>query len=100
MTTFGEFIAKRRKKLDLTQRQIAAGIKQDDGKPLSVQNLNDIEHGRRGGRQITLSCNWPNFCGWGSTGSIFVQGVCRSTSGRGPFLTSERPLPIAPFAEN
>jgi len=48
MTSFGEFIAKRRKKLNLTQKQVAAGIKQDDGKPISVQYLNDIEHGRRG----------------------------------------------------
>ena len=48
MITFGEFIAKRRKKLDMTQKEIAARIKQDDGKPISVQYLNDIEHGRRG----------------------------------------------------
>jgi transcriptional regulator with XRE-family HTH domain len=48
MNSFGEFIAKRRKKLALTQKQVAAGIKQDDGKPLSVQYFNDIEHGRRG----------------------------------------------------
>jgi transcriptional regulator with XRE-family HTH domain len=48
MTSFGEFIAKRRKQLNLTQKQVAAGIKQDDGKPISVQYLNDIEHGRRG----------------------------------------------------
>ena len=48
MTSFGESIAKRRKQLNLTQRQVAAGIKQDDGKPLSVQYLNDIDHGRRG----------------------------------------------------
>jgi transcriptional regulator with XRE-family HTH domain len=48
MTTSGEFIAKRCERLDLTQKQIAAGIKQDDGKPLSVQYLNDIEHGGRG----------------------------------------------------
>ena len=48
MTTFGEFIMHRRKGLGLTQKEIAARIKQDDGKPLSVQYLNDIEHGRRG----------------------------------------------------
>ena len=48
MTSFGEFIAKQRKKLNLTQKQIAAGIKQDDSKPISAQYLNDIEHGRRG----------------------------------------------------
>jgi len=48
MTSFGEFIAKRRKSLNLTQKHVAARIKQDDGKPISVQYLNDIEHGRRG----------------------------------------------------
>jgi transcriptional regulator with XRE-family HTH domain len=34
--------------LALTQKDVAAGIVRDDGKPLSVQYLNDIEHGRRG----------------------------------------------------
>lgn len=48
MTSFGEFIARRRKQLNLTQKQVAAGIKQDDGKPISVQYLNDVEHARRG----------------------------------------------------
>ncbi len=48
MTTFGSFIIRRRKELELTQKAVAARIKQDDGKPLSVQYLNDIEHGRRG----------------------------------------------------
>jgi transcriptional regulator with XRE-family HTH domain len=48
MTTFGTFITRRRKDLGLTQKEVAARIKQDDAKPLSVQYLNDIEHGRRG----------------------------------------------------
>src|ERR1700677_468330 len=48
MTSFGELIAKQRKKLNLTQKEIAAGIKQDDGKPISPHYLNDIEYGRRG----------------------------------------------------
>lgn len=48
MTTFGKLISRRRKELELTQKEIAARIKQDDGKPLSVQYLNDIEHERRG----------------------------------------------------
>jgi transcriptional regulator with XRE-family HTH domain len=30
------------------REQVATGIKQEDGKPISVQYLNDIEHGRRG----------------------------------------------------
>jgi transcriptional regulator with XRE-family HTH domain len=45
--TFARFIARRRKELQLTQKEVASQIKQDDGKPLSVQYLNDIEHGRR-----------------------------------------------------
>ena len=48
MITFGAFIARRRKYLGLTQKEVAARITQDDGKTLSVQYLNDIEHGRRG----------------------------------------------------
>jgi transcriptional regulator with XRE-family HTH domain len=48
MLTFGNFIVRRRKELELTQKDVAARIKQDDGNPLSVQYLSDIEHGRRG----------------------------------------------------
>jgi len=48
MITFGEFVMRRRKELGLTQKEVAARITQDDGKVLSVQYLNDIEHGRRG----------------------------------------------------
>jgi transcriptional regulator with XRE-family HTH domain len=48
MIAFGVFIAHRRKNLGLTQKEVAARIRQDDGKSLSVQYLNDIEHGRRG----------------------------------------------------
>jgi transcriptional regulator with XRE-family HTH domain len=48
MITFGTFITRRRKDLALTQKELAARITQDDGKKLSVQYLNDIEHGRRG----------------------------------------------------
>jgi transcriptional regulator with XRE-family HTH domain len=48
MITFGTFITRRRKDLGLTQKEVAVRIKQDDGKALSVQYLNDIEHGRRG----------------------------------------------------
>jgi transcriptional regulator with XRE-family HTH domain len=48
MITFGMFITRRRRDLGLTQKEVAARITQDDGKTLSVQYLNDIEHGRRG----------------------------------------------------
>ncbi|MGO9267838.1 MAG: helix-turn-helix domain-containing protein [Candidatus Binataceae bacterium] len=48
MPSFAEFIKRRRRELLLTQMKVAARIIQDDGKPLSMQYLNDIENGRRG----------------------------------------------------
>ncbi len=45
--TFGRFIAERRKSLGLSQKELAARIKKEDGTPISPQYLNDIEHDRR-----------------------------------------------------
>ena len=47
MSMFGEVIAARRKALGLSQRQLAARIKKEDGTPISPQYLNDLEWGRR-----------------------------------------------------
>jgi len=46
--TFGEVVAKHRKGLHLSQKELAEKIHKDDGTPISPQYLNDIEHGRRG----------------------------------------------------
>lgn len=45
--TFGRFIADTRKKLNMTQKELAARIMREDGHPISPQYLNDIEHDRR-----------------------------------------------------
>ena len=45
--TFGEAITQARKDKKLSQKQVAAGILKEDGKPISPQYLNDIEHDRR-----------------------------------------------------
>ncbi len=45
--TFGEFISERRKAQGLSQKDLAAKIKKEDGTPISPQYLNDIEHDRR-----------------------------------------------------
>ena len=45
--TFGQIIAEARKKLDLSQKQLAERIKKEDGEPISPQYLNDIERDRR-----------------------------------------------------
>src|SRR5262245_17663123 len=47
-TTFGTYIANARKKIPLSQKQLAVRILRDeDGQPISPQYLNDIEHDRR-----------------------------------------------------
>ncbi len=43
----GDIIADNRKKLGLTQKYLAQCIKKEDGKPITAQYLNDIEHNRR-----------------------------------------------------
>ena len=45
--TFGEAITQARKDKRLSQKQVAARILKEDGKPISPQYLNDIEHDRR-----------------------------------------------------
>src|SRR6516225_9417841 len=47
MRTFGEVIAEARKKAHLTQRQLAAQIKNEEGRGISGPYLNDIEHNYR-----------------------------------------------------
>jgi transcriptional regulator with XRE-family HTH domain len=47
MNEFGELISTTRKSLAMSQRELAAKIKKEDGEPISIQYLNDIEHGRR-----------------------------------------------------
>ncbi len=45
--TFGQIIADARKKAGLSQKELAAKIKKENGEPISAQYLNDIEHDRR-----------------------------------------------------
>jgi transcriptional regulator with XRE-family HTH domain len=47
MRTFGDVIAEARKKANLTQRQLAARIKTEEGRAISGPYLNDIEHNLR-----------------------------------------------------
>lgn len=45
--TFGAFISEKRKRLGLSQKEVAAQIIKEDGTAISAQYLNDVEHGRR-----------------------------------------------------
>src|SRR5215467_718374 len=47
MKTFGELIAEGRKRAKLTQRELAARIRVEDGRPISPPYLNDLEHNLR-----------------------------------------------------
>lgn len=44
---FGKLISDARKKANLSQKELAAQIKKEDGEAISAQYLNDIEKGRR-----------------------------------------------------
>jgi transcriptional regulator with XRE-family HTH domain len=45
--TFGQVIAEARKEANLSQKELAALVKKEDGQPISPQYLNDIERDRR-----------------------------------------------------
>jgi transcriptional regulator with XRE-family HTH domain len=47
MVSFGEYIAARRKALKLTLKDLAAQLKKNDGIPISLAYLHDIETGSR-----------------------------------------------------
>jgi transcriptional regulator with XRE-family HTH domain len=44
---FGQIITEARKRKNLTQRELAALIKKEDGASISAPYLNDLEHDRR-----------------------------------------------------
>lgn len=45
--TFGSIIVRERRKAGLNQKELAAYILKEDGKPISAPYLNEIEHDRR-----------------------------------------------------
>ena len=47
MKTFGQIIAEARRALGISQKDLAANIRKEDGEAISPQYLNDIEHDRR-----------------------------------------------------
>ena len=47
INTFGMYISASRKKLGLSQKQLAEEIEREEGGSISPQYLNDIEHDRR-----------------------------------------------------
>ena len=61
--TFGEVIALHRKRLHMSQRELAAKILKEDGKAISPQYLNDIEHDRRGAPSSYLLSQFANALG-------------------------------------
>jgi transcriptional regulator with XRE-family HTH domain len=47
LKTFGQIITEERKKLGVSQKELAAQIKKENGEPISPQYLNDLERDRR-----------------------------------------------------
>lgn len=46
-SSFGHAISSARKKLEMSQRELASKIRKEDGETISAQYLNDIERDRR-----------------------------------------------------
>lgn len=46
--TFGQAVGQARQKVGLAQKDLARRVKKEDGRSISPQYLNDIEHDRRG----------------------------------------------------
>jgi transcriptional regulator with XRE-family HTH domain len=47
MNTFGTVLSEARKAKGISQKELAAKVKKEDGQAISPQYLNDIEHDRR-----------------------------------------------------
>ncbi len=47
MKTFGSIVSEARRAIGLSQKELAARVKKEDGQAISAQYLNDIEHDRR-----------------------------------------------------
>lgn len=47
MKTFGALLSEARKAKSMSQKELAAKLKKEDGQAISPQYLNDIEHDRR-----------------------------------------------------
>ncbi len=50
--SLGQVIREARVKKELTQKELAAKVKKEDGKPIAPQYLNDIEHDRRSPSEV------------------------------------------------
>ncbi len=47
LSSFGHAIGSARRELGMSQKDLAAKIRKEDGQPITPQYLNDIEHDRR-----------------------------------------------------
>lgn len=70
----GTMIAEARKEAGLSQRDLAAQIKKEDGTPISAQYLNDIERDRRNPPSDYILQQFADVLGLSSEQLIFLAG--------------------------
>jgi transcriptional regulator with XRE-family HTH domain len=85
MKTFGELIAEGRKRAKPTQREFAARIKMEDGRPISTPYLNDLEHNLRHPPRGYLIEQFAKELNLETDLLYFVAGKCR------PIFSPRRP---------
>lgn len=73
-TTFGKTISEARKRNGLSQRELAGLIRLEDGRTISPQYLNDIEHDRRSPRADALIEQFADCLGESADYLYFLAG--------------------------
>lgn len=72
--TFGEIIAQKRRELGLSQKDVAARVKKEDGEAISPQYLNDLERNRRNPPSAPLLRQFAELLGLSEEYLSFVAG--------------------------
>jgi len=75
MKTFGTLISEARRAKHLSQKDLAAKVKKEDGQAISAQYLNDIEHDRRNPPSEFLIAQMAELLGISKDGLLLAAGT-------------------------
>ena len=75
MNTFGTLISEARRAKGLSQKDLAAKVKKEDGQAISAQYLNDIEHDRRNPPSEFLIAQMAGLLGISKDGLLLAAGT-------------------------
>ena len=73
--TFGNLISEARRVKGMSQKELAAQLKKEDGQAISAQYLNDIEHDRRNPPSEYLIAQIADLLGISKDGLLLAAGT-------------------------